>query len=163
MKLAIVVAPWYGGRVSLPDYDVDVVTTRTFEVNGEVKLSAQAYKGNTFTGWKDDLTGSGNPAVIVMGEDKKVTAIFSGPCGGGVHPERIAGEEVVPADTEEQPEETTQPEPAVNVEPEVQEKVEPDHGPEPEVTPVEDEVEKPWYIKILKAIAQLLNSFLGDK
>ncbi|MGM0462951.1 MAG: InlB B-repeat-containing protein, partial [Fibrobacterota bacterium] len=59
-----------GGSVSLsPDGNV-------FDEGTEVKLTAEADFGYTFTGWNGDISGSDNPATLTMNSNKSVTAQF---------------------------------------------------------------------------------------
>ena len=55
-----------------------------------VTLQATANSGYTFTGWSGDLTGSTNPATLVMDSDKSVTAGFlaDAPCQLHAHDRR---------------------------------------------------------------------------
>jgi hypothetical protein len=47
-----------------------------YESGEEVELTAAAASGWRFTGWQGDLSGSTNPATLVMNSDKSVTAMF---------------------------------------------------------------------------------------
>jgi hypothetical protein len=47
-----------------------------FAEGTEVSLTASAASGWRFTGWQGDLSGTQNPATLVMDEDKNVTAVF---------------------------------------------------------------------------------------
>jgi hypothetical protein len=47
-----------------------------YESGEEVILTATAASGWRFTGWQGDLSGSTNPATLVMNSDKSVTAVF---------------------------------------------------------------------------------------
>ncbi|MCA1803625.1 MAG: InlB B-repeat-containing protein [Rhodothermaceae bacterium] len=47
-----------------------------YESGEEVELTATASSGWSFTGWQGDLSGSTNPATLVMNSDKSVTAVF---------------------------------------------------------------------------------------
>ena len=83
-----------------------------YESGEEVVLTATAASGWRFTGWQGDLSGSTNPATMVMDSDKNVTAVFvqdepdmytlsvqvDGQGSVGVNPEKDqyeSGEEVV--------------------------------------------------------------------
>jgi uncharacterized repeat protein (TIGR02543 family) len=46
-----------------------------------VSLQATPNSGYTFTGWSGDLTGTANPATIVMNSNKSVTANFAAASG----------------------------------------------------------------------------------
>lgn len=50
-----------------------------YEQDTVVTLAAQVSPGYLFTGWSGDLTGTANPATIVMDGDKAVTANFAKP------------------------------------------------------------------------------------
>ncbi|TVQ10734.1 MAG: hypothetical protein EA364_11810 [Balneolaceae bacterium] len=47
-----------------------------YESGEQVTLTATATVGWRFTGWQGDLSGSTNPATLVMNADKSVTAVF---------------------------------------------------------------------------------------
>jgi len=48
----------------------------TYDANVEVELNAEPADGWVFDHWGGDLSGSGNPATIVMDDDKSVIAVF---------------------------------------------------------------------------------------
>lgn len=48
----------------------------TYEEGEEVTLTAEPAEGWAFSEWQEDLTGSDNPAILVMDSDKSVTAVF---------------------------------------------------------------------------------------
>ncbi|HMB97439.1 MAG TPA: filamin/ABP280 repeat domain-containing protein [Balneolaceae bacterium] len=47
-----------------------------YEEAEEVTLTAEPAEGWAFSEWQEDLTGSDNPAILVMDSDKSVTAVF---------------------------------------------------------------------------------------
>ena len=49
----------------------------SYESGASVTLTATPANGFTFTGWSGALSGSSNPATVVMSSDKSVTAIFT--------------------------------------------------------------------------------------
>ncbi len=49
----------------------------TYDAGTQVTLTANPSTGWQFDSWSGDLSGSSNPAVIVMNSDKSVTAIFT--------------------------------------------------------------------------------------
>lgn len=51
----------------------------TYHYRDQVTLSAAPEAGWTFSGWEGDLTGSENPVVIDIDDDKTVTACFAPP------------------------------------------------------------------------------------
>jgi len=48
-----------------------------------VQLTPIHTTGYTFSGWSGDLSGSDNPATVIMDTDKKITATFTQNSGGG--------------------------------------------------------------------------------
>lgn len=48
----------------------------TYEEGEEVTLTAEPAEGWAFLEWQEDLTGTDNPAMLVMASDKSVTAVF---------------------------------------------------------------------------------------
>ena len=54
----------------------------TYASGTSVSLQATPNSGYTFTGWSGDLTGTANPATIVMDVNKSVTANFAASGGG---------------------------------------------------------------------------------
>ncbi|HOV49718.1 MAG TPA: InlB B-repeat-containing protein [Candidatus Cryosericum sp.] len=69
--LTTTVSPGSGGTVSRSPAGSSYLSGTT------VTLTASAAAGYTFTGWSGDLTGSANPATLVMNGDKAVTAVFA--------------------------------------------------------------------------------------
>ncbi|UII33031.1 glycoside hydrolase family 9 protein [Fulvivirga ulvae] len=53
-----------------------------YNANTEVTLTAVPGTGYIFTGWSGDLSGTANPATIVMAANKTVTATFEEESGG---------------------------------------------------------------------------------
>jgi uncharacterized repeat protein (TIGR02543 family) len=53
------------------------ICTASFVNGTEVKLSAKADNGSTFTGWGGDCTGTDNLITVDATKDKECTAIFS--------------------------------------------------------------------------------------
>ncbi|GAA0890459.1 glycoside hydrolase family 9 protein [Fulvivirga kasyanovii] len=53
-----------------------------YDANTEVTLTALPVAGYVFTGWSGDLSGTANPATIVMTTNKTVTATFEEESGG---------------------------------------------------------------------------------
>ena len=51
--------------------------THTYDVNTEVTLTATAVSGWQFDHWEGALTGTENPATVMMDADKTVTAVFT--------------------------------------------------------------------------------------
>lgn len=48
-----------------------------YDAGTSVELTATAAQGWQFSGWQDDLSGSGNPAQVSMDTNKSVTAVFT--------------------------------------------------------------------------------------
>jgi uncharacterized repeat protein (TIGR02543 family) len=70
----------------------------TYTYGTEVNLTAVANAGWTFSGWSGDLSGTNNPATIVMDADKTVTALFTAdPVVNYVHVWGYPGELLDPA------------------------------------------------------------------
>lgn len=51
----------------------------SYPLNSSVELSAVADNGVAFLGWSGDLTGTANPASLVMSTNRRVTALFGIP------------------------------------------------------------------------------------
>jgi uncharacterized repeat protein (TIGR02543 family) len=56
---------------------VNLNNTGPYENGDVVQLTAIAQTGWSFSGWSDDLSGSANPATLVINADKLVTATFT--------------------------------------------------------------------------------------
>lgn len=68
--LSLRVSPLSSGRIS-------VSPARTTYGNGDlVTLTAEPSTGYAFAGWSGDLTGSRNPATVIMTSDRTITAEF---------------------------------------------------------------------------------------
>ncbi|UCG58892.1 MAG: hypothetical protein JSU70_05135, partial [Phycisphaerales bacterium] len=77
-NFAAVPPPTYTLSTSATDGSVSKTPDKTAYSEGEtVTLLAAADSGYSFTGWSGDLSGSTNPATIVMDADKSVTANFA--------------------------------------------------------------------------------------
>ena len=75
--LTVVVNPQGAGSVTLSP------TGGSYAAGTEVTLVATANAGYTFSGWSGDLTGTSNPATIIMDSNKVVVANFTQSGGGG--------------------------------------------------------------------------------
>jgi len=59
------------------DVTIDPPDQVTYDYDEVVTLMADADQGWTFSHWGGDLSGSDNPATVVMDKDKKITAYFT--------------------------------------------------------------------------------------
>jgi uncharacterized repeat protein (TIGR02543 family) len=66
-----------GGSVKVNGVTQSLPLTDAFAYGATVLLQAAADAGYHFTGWSGDLTGSANPASILMDGDKEITANFA--------------------------------------------------------------------------------------
>ncbi len=75
---------YYTLAVSATNGTVTKTPNQTSYASGtSVSLQATPNSGYTFTGWSGDLTGTTNPATLVMNSNKSVTANFASSTGGG--------------------------------------------------------------------------------
>lgn len=75
--LTVTVSPLGAGTVSLNP------AGGTYAAGTTVTLTATANTGYVFSNWSGDLTGTTNPATIIMNSNKSVTAVFTTSGGGG--------------------------------------------------------------------------------
>lgn len=73
--------PSQGGTI---DSNPSDCASDTCEPGTEVELVVNPSPGYEFSGWSADLSGTSNPASIIMDADKAVTAHFIFPCDGCV-------------------------------------------------------------------------------
>ena len=67
-----------GGSVKVNQFDTSSgIATYTFEDGTHVRLKAVSAPGYLFDSWSGDLSGTANPAIIVVDCNKSVTANFT--------------------------------------------------------------------------------------
>jgi hypothetical protein len=75
-RLAINVAPTDSGQITL----VPSQPAEGYVASKRITVTATASAGYKFSHWEGDLTGSTNPALIVMDKNKTITALFLAYC-----------------------------------------------------------------------------------
>jgi len=92
-----------GGTYTLTVSATNGTVTKTpnqssYAAGTSVSLQATPNSGYVFTGWSGALTGTANPATLVMDSNKSVTANFS-PSGGGGTTKTVGNTTVLPGTT----------------------------------------------------------------
>lgn len=76
-RLAINVTPADSGQITLAPSQ----PAEGYIANKRITVTATASAGYKFSHWEGDLTGSTNPASLVLDRNKTITAVFNAYCG----------------------------------------------------------------------------------